>query len=304
MFNRIIWSVLISVCVPLYAYSEEGGLPAELAELSARVTQLESQVEALLTQLDTHSAIAAAHHIPESIAVPLLEDLLNGVSRYTDEFGNETLQFSGMNVQIVNGIYQTDSTNGTGNLIIGYNESRETLGDPMDCPDGFYCDRRGGSHMLVIGKWNNYTSFGGMVVGNRNETSGVYASVSSGMRNLANGDHASVRGGHVNTASGNNASVSGGALNLANGHYASVSGGSSNTANGFTSSVNSGAGNTASGSNASVSGGANNEASGISASISGGQYNEASGYLSSVNGGNSKTASTDYCVVGDNGEDC
>lgn len=99
-----------------------------------------------------------------------------------------TVRFEGVNVQIVNGTGTTDGeTSGTGNLIIGYNESRENLGEPVDCPDGWYCDKRGGSHMLVIGEKNNYTSdsHGGMVVGIQNETSAPFASVSGGDSNTA-----------------------------------------------------------------------------------------------------------------------
>ena len=110
---------------------------------------------------------------------------------------------------------------GTGNLIIGNNQLR---GD-SECPDGVLCDRRDGSHMLVIGDRNNYTSIGGMVVGNINETISFYSSVIGGSFNEASGLKASVSGGHVNTASGSASSVSGGYFNTASGHRASVSGG-------------------------------------------------------------------------------
>ena len=64
-----------------------------------------------------------------------LESLLAGVGRGTDpQTGQDTLQFSGMNVQIVNGTGFSDfnsTPNGTGNLIIGYNEPN-TTGQPND----------------------------------------------------------------------------------------------------------------------------------------------------------------------------
>ena len=58
-----------------------------------------------------------------------------------------TIQFSGANVQIVNGAGVTASTNGEGNLVIGY----EASGGP-----------RTGSHNLVIGDNESWTSFGGL----------------------------------------------------------------------------------------------------------------------------------------------
>ena len=195
-----------------------------------------------------------------------LEGLLQDVSRLIDpNTGYDTVRFEGVNVQIVNGSGTTDGeTFGTGNLIIGYNESRETLGEPVDCPDGWYCDYRGGSHMLVIGKYNNYTSdsYAGMVVGSTNETSAPYASVSGGHANTASGEASSVSGGGWNTASGDFASVSGGIQNRASGEVASVSGGELNSATGQFASVSGGDSNTASNHAASVSGGDGRTASG------------------------------------------
>ena len=188
-----------------------------------------------------------------------LEGLLQDVSRLIDpNTGYDTVRFEGVNVQIVNGSGTTEgATTGTGNLIIGYNESRETLGEPVDCPDGFYCDYRGGSHVLVIGEGNNYTSdsYGGMVVGSWNETSAPFASISGGNANTASGHHSSVSGGGWSTASGDYAAVSGGIQNRASGEGASVSGGNTNIASGVIASVSGGLGNKASGANSSVSGG-------------------------------------------------
>ena len=108
-----------------------------------------------------------------------LKTLLNNVTRGIDpNTGYETIRFSGMNVQIVNGLGFTDLADGTGNLIIGYNEWRELEGSE---------NLRDGSHMLVVGSQNNYTaeSFGGIVVGTMNQTAANYASVSGGSNNYA-----------------------------------------------------------------------------------------------------------------------
>jgi hypothetical protein len=276
--------------------------------------------------------------------IDALEVLLAGVSRGTDlNTSQDTLTFTDMNVQVVNGTGTTDgATTGTGNLIIGYNELRD---------EAEYENYRDGSHMLVAGTRNNYTSdsFGGILVGDLNETSAEKASVLGGVSNTASGFGSTVSGGRSNTASNYYASVSGGNSNTASGNYASVSGGDTNTAGGYYASVSGGYGNISSGyytsvsggednqailnfasvsgghSNqatgqwASVSGGENNEASnnsssvsggelnlasGSGASVSGGAGNTASGIRTSVSGGLEKTAAAANCMVGDDGIDC
>jgi hypothetical protein len=171
---------------------------------------------------------AVADH-EERIAA--LEALLANLSRQGD-----TLLLSGMNLQIVNGTGATDgAVNGTGNLIVGYNELRG---------DG---DDRTGSHNMVVGKEHNFSSYGGFVAGSRNTLSNGYCSVSGGLSNTASGESASVSGGSGNTAIGTYASVSGGAANAASGLYATVSGGAANTASGDYSSVSGGYKHTAGG---------------------------------------------------------
>ncbi len=92
-----------------------------------------------------------------------------------DEQGNDlgtakTIRFTGVNVQIVNGLEATNGfpedpnsvnpvqtvTNGVGNLIVGYQELRGARDD------------RTGSHNIVAGAGHNYSSFGGLVVGEEN----------------------------------------------------------------------------------------------------------------------------------------
>ncbi len=173
--------------------------------------------------------------------------------------------FSGCNV-FVNaggGGTSTITTNaagdGLGNLIIGYNALRSFGGDD-----------RTGSHNLILGDQNNYSSYGGLVAGNHNGTSGVYSSVSGGSGNTASGDNSSVSGGSGNTASGPFCSISGGAYHAASGYSSSISGGYANTAIGNFSSVSGGGVNTASSYYCSVSGGAGNTASNYYCSVSGG----------------------------------
>jgi len=258
--------------------------------------------------------------------IAALEAKLASVTVTTSN-GQPTVRFTGVNVQVVNGQDATASANGTGNLIVGYNEadtsgtSRCTLGRNPNTnagvTDAATCSAAGGtwtntgfktgSHYIVAGSQNNYSRWGGLLVGFGNTSNYDYASVSGGWGNIASGQYASVSGGQSNTASGQvAASVSGGWSNNASGTVgASVSGGSLNTANGASAaSVSGGQSNTAGSDFASVSGGQSNIASAQAfASVSGGSNNRAFGYAASVSGGESNTAaSTTASVSG--GQSC
>jgi hypothetical protein len=231
---------------------------------------------------DLSNVTANQHHVPTSTdltaindAIAFYDELFYGVSRLDDPYtSQDTLRFSNMNVQVVNGSGQTDDSNGTGNLIVGYNETGNVDGDV-----------RIGSHMLVIGTKLSYLSYGGMVVGSANTTSGAYSSVSGGIYNEASGENSSVSGGYRNMASGRESSVSGGRQNIASVVGASVSGGRENEASGAYTSVSAGYANDAIGIDSSVSGGIRNAASGPSASVSGGSGGIASDGYTSVSGG-------------------
>ncbi|MCD4720714.1 MAG: hypothetical protein K8S13_12785 [Desulfobacula sp.] len=218
--------------------------------------------------------------------IAALETLLTNVTRNDND-----ITFSGVNVHVVNGTGTTDGTNGLGNLIVGYNESRP-VPDPND---------RTGSHNIVVGAKQNYSSYGGLVAGMKNTISGPYASVSGGEGNHAMGTYSSVSGGYNNATGGIHTSVSGGQGNHAMETYSSVSGGYGNVASGSSSSISGGYSNVASGTSSSISGGGNNETSGDGASISGGGNNETSGNTASISGGSYNKASGDYSFVGGGG---
>ena len=185
--------------------------PITLATEGA-IEALEVQNAALQTRLDNVESRVAA-----------LENLLVHFARNGDD-----VIIAGANLHIVNGLGNTQSTNSLGNVIIGYNELRGSDND------------RSGSHMLVVGEEQNYSSFGGIVVGFHNETSGDYSSVSGGVFNTASGDNASVTGGRGNRASGIRSSVTGGDDNEASGFDASVTGGNENIAIGNAATVSGG----------------------------------------------------------------
>jgi len=206
-----------------------------LVRLKQQVSQLQAQVSALQTQL-------------AAIQANTVLQLDGKLTLNTDDTARPTALFTGVNVQVVNGLKATETTNNMGNLIVGYNEPFFTL-------------VRNGSHNIVVGYGHEYTGYGGLVAGYLNTIRGGYASVSGGGYNNAIGQGSSVSGGNGNTASGTQSSVSGGNSNNASGQWSSVSGGHANIASSNYSSVSGGASNTASGNFASVSGGQGNTAS-------------------------------------------
>ncbi|MCP4131879.1 MAG: hypothetical protein GY754_12940 [bacterium] len=137
-----------------------------------------------------------------------LGTIFSGVTRT----GN-TIVFSGVNVRIVNGSGTTQSTNGLGNLIVGYN------------------DEKTGSHNIVTGDGNNFTSYGGIIGGAYNTASAKYSSILGGFENTASGEYSCISGGNWGTASGMNSSINGGGRNSATGMYSAVSGGFQEGAN-------------------------------------------------------------------------
>jgi hypothetical protein len=165
--------------------------------------------------------------------------------------GKPTVQFSGVNVQIVNGAGKTGTVNGVGNLAIGYDEN-----------EGKH--EQTGSHNLILGSEQTFTSYGGLLGGFKNATTAPYASVSGGYDNAASGELSSVSGGGENAASAGEAAVSGGVANAASEGYTSVSGGQGNTAGAY------------------------------AAWVGGGNLNRAEGFWSSVFGGKELKAKGEY----------
>jgi hypothetical protein len=171
--------------------------------------------------------------------------------------GKPTIQFSGINMQIVDGEGSTSAINGAGNLVLGYDENPTNR-------------TQTGSHNLIVGPYQQYTSFGGIITGSFNAIEAEGASVIGGWNNDADGKKAVVAGGEDNVAFGEGAAVSGGSFGAADGRLSSVSGGKENHA---------------SGEGTSIVGGANNTAVGAESSIGGGFKNFAEGALSAIFGG-------------------
>ena len=213
----------------------------------------------------------------------------------SDSAGYATAQFSGVNLQVVNGATGTNpqtTANGKGNLIIGYDPSPGA---------------QSGSHNLVLGSGQTDIATGGIVAGWKNTISVDGASVLGGQGNFAKGFNTSISSGSGNTTVDPNSGILGGCDNLTSqtgsvqvascfGFDETISGGAQNQATGLNSSVTGGCDNLAGSgttpSNActntgqeTVLSGSQNQAKGANSSVSGGKFNLASDLFASVAGG-------------------
>jgi hypothetical protein len=210
------------------------GLRAELKSEATARAGLEAAVASLRTQ------VQAANDAVRALRANSVLDL-NGYVSFDNSSGYPTVLFNGINVQVVNGTGATQSVNGLGNVILGYNRPRST--EPL-CSLGYFntqveCVAHGGvwarshksgSHNLVGGDYNAYSSWGGLVFGLENAIAAPYAAIGGGAGNVALGDLSAVAGGSMNAASGMYAVVNGGLSNAASGAFASVGGGSARQA--------------------------------------------------------------------------
>ncbi|WP_019627976.1 hypothetical protein [Thioalkalivibrio sp. AKL10] len=254
--------IVASVSIP---HTFESGETAVAAEVNANFEALRQQFAEARSQIE---AMQKLHEHVEVIADP----------NYPNE---HTVRFSGVNVQIVNGLEETESTNGLGNLIVGYNEPRGGSTATEVCSLGQYdnstnCTSNGGawdqnhksgSHNIVGGTGNAYSAAGGLVVGLRNTINREYATVTGGWQNTASGAASSVAGGLLNIASESRSHVSGGQSNTASGLYSTVSGGMLNTASRTWSSVSGGHTNTAEHNYSSILGGQQQSTSSLADTI-------------------------------------
>ncbi len=169
--------------------------------------------------------------------------------------GKPTIQVSGVNVQIVNGEGKTASTNGAGNLVIGYDE------EPGE---------QTGSHDLVLGTNQTFTSYAGIIAGAFNKITGPFASITGGNFSTASGPGPRLAAAKTTSPAGKAARSAAANSTTPAGTRSSVSGGQRNTANALLTWIGGGLENTASIGWSAVSGGFKNTASGFYSSVSGG----------------------------------
>ncbi len=217
--------------------------------------------------------------------VGALQATLAGVTR-----SGNTLQLSGLNLQLESGAGSTDApVNGLGNLIIGDNGSPGV---------------QTGSNNLVIGDGQTFTSYGGLVAGTNNAIDAPSASVTGGTNNLATASFSAIAGGELNSATGN-ASFIGGGCQSVTGTGTAPPG---TCTEGGDQAVIGGESSTASGQFSTVTGGQTDLASGNNSVAAGGEYNIASDPFSMTSAGcdnvaGTATADTQTCDSGGEGVD-
>jgi hypothetical protein len=187
--------------------------------------------------------------------------------------GKPTVQFDAVNVQLVDGAGSTASVNGTGNLVVGYDENPSNVAQT-------------GSHDLILGRNQSFKGYGELLGGYQNVASGSGATV-FGVNNNVSGSYSAVTGGNGNAAKATGASVTGGYMNTAASSDTSVTGGCSNIAGAGTVSLNRTCRDSTGHPNsfAAVAGGLGNQAAKTSSSVAGGDVNSAYDPFSSIAGG-------------------
>lgn len=230
------------------------GTPALASEVNGNFTEVADSVndnDSRIVQLEAELASLQAQ-ISNLVA-------LNDYLSLETVNGKPAVRVTAANLQVVNGLGVTESADGTGNLLIGYDEERISLsfqcslgtdpnaGTPVtnetECitaGGNWAVNHKSGSHYLVVGPQHNYSRWSGIVVGQSNTSNFDFASVSAGLRNTASGRYSSITAGRDNKASGAESSVSGGQFNRASAISSTVSGGQQNTASGVVSTTSGG----------------------------------------------------------------
>jgi len=153
------------------------------------------------------------------------------------------------NLQIVNGMGKTDTTNGCGNLIVGYNET--SIASPS---------ARTGSHNIILGRFHSHASYACLLTGERNfATSNAPSScVVGGSESHVGADLSVVVGGRENNANSAGCVIVGGEDNGANGaNFSVVVGGGQNRTAAPASSIFGGGENTTNAQGSTILGGVN-----------------------------------------------
>jgi hypothetical protein len=226
-------ALVVAFALPHGAFAQGNGVKdvqQRLASLETTVASLQQAVSALQTENAAQSTLLQSQASAIEALQSALTKQIADSKAYTDSMGTSTLAsaktytdgkvapladklthfsrngnevyITGANLNIRNGLgHSYASLNGLGNLVVGYNELR-TGTDAVNT--------RTGSHNLVIGLQNNFSSAGAIVAGSNNNSTNYMASVYGGTGNTASGLYAHISGGYNNTASGNWSNIGGG----------------------------------------------------------------------------------------------
>ena len=148
-----------------------------------RIVLLEEDYEELTLQSGITQAALESLSENSSQFDERLEQLEQLLSCVIFDSANQSFIVENCNLIVRNGVGDTQSQNGSGNIIIGYNE------------DAFGNKDRGGSHNLVIGAEHQYSAYGGLVIGENHQINNPYASITGGRDNRVSASHATIGGG-------------------------------------------------------------------------------------------------------------
>lgn len=177
-------------------------LKSENASQASAITALQTALNKQITDQKAYadsvgsSTLASARTYADGKVAPVADKLV-----HFSRSGNE-VYITGANLNIRNGTGVTYQTlNGLGNLIVGYNELRTGTGAT---------NTRTGSHNVILGFNQNYSSAGAFVSGAVNSSTNFFASVIGGTGNTSGGHYSVVVGGYDNQATGDWSTVLGG----------------------------------------------------------------------------------------------
>jgi hypothetical protein len=140
-----------------------------------------SNLQARLTTIENNPVLALGPFVSVNLAPT------NGTT-------GPIITFSGVNVQIENGMGQTGLTNGLGNLFIGYAEQNPSNDyDPVPLPLF-----RNGSHSVIIGAGHSFSGFGNLICGGYNRAQGNSQLIAGYYNSAGSGEYSSDLGGAEN----------------------------------------------------------------------------------------------------------
>ena len=188
------------------------GAPAE-HPICQQLAESARELAALSTTVSTLDTTVAT--IDDRLA--LAEQTLGPIDY---DHRTSSVVFTGVNVQIRNGTRSTDGDpDGTGNLIIGWNEA--------DDDDG-----RTGSHNVIVGSHHDWTGHSGIATGVDHDLVTDAGATLGGEGNLVSAHGAVLIGGQDNEAAGSGSVGIGGAENHLVGELSITAGGYRNDAEG------------------------------------------------------------------------
>lgn len=261
------------------------------------------------------SMICAIFISAQSYAEVLTSDEVSRLKQLLEyvEFKNDatvgyknTIVIKSANLNIVNGTNGQDTTNGYGNVIIGYGRTQGTYGKVMEEATGSHNlilgdgHRARGRHSIIAGHYNTCEGRSSLISGMSNSDNvESLAGTVSGERNIIYGRSSAITGGFLNRAYSYSV-VAGGMNNVAT-NCSSIMGGRDNFTNGNLSVTIGGANNVASNDLSLNIGGSSNRTDGALSLNIGGYYNYIAGINSIILGGSNNFLNTNESFIANSG---